>query len=56
MQDPCYSTYSAPLHSRALRSAPEQSLGLLMWLKGLMDVEMEDEEDVAEGWDAIRTT
>ena len=26
------------------------------WLKGLTDVEMEDEEDVAEGWDAIRTT
>lgn len=26
------------------------------WLKGLTDVEMEDEEDVAEGWDTIHVT
>ena len=29
---------------------------MLAWLKGLTDVEMEDEEDVAEGWDTIHVT
>jgi hypothetical protein len=26
------------------------------WLKGLTDVEMEDEKDVVEGWDTIHTS